>query len=110
MLWLLLAAPLLQSVDYQAEGIKALDSKQYDAAVDLFKKALAADSQDYAAHFHLALAYSLLNKDADAIPEYKKVLELKPGLYEAQLNLGICILRAEDPGPAIPYLKSASDQ
>jgi tetratricopeptide (TPR) repeat protein len=110
MLWLALAALLLQSVDYQSEGIKALDSKQYDAAVDLFKKAVAADSQDYGAHFHLALAYSLLNKDAEAIPEYRKVLELKPALYEAELNLGVCLLRAKDPGAAIPYLKAAADE
>src|SRR5690348_9866128 len=105
---ILLAALLLQTVDYQADGIKALDAKQYDAAVDLFKKAVAGDAQDYGAHFHLALAYSLLNKDADAIPEYRKVLELKPGLYEAELNLGICLLRAKDAPGALPYLKAAA--
>jgi len=109
MTWLLLAAMLLQSVDYQAEGIKALDAKHYDAAAELFQKAIAQDPQDFGAHFQLALAYSLSNRDADAIPEYKKVLELKPGLYEAELNLGICLLRAKDPAAAVPYLRAAAE-
>ena len=110
MSWLALAAVLLQSVDYQAEGIKALDAKQYGTAAELFKKAVAEDPRDYGAHFHLALSYSLLNRDTEAIPEYNKVLELKPGLYEAELNLGICLLRAKDPAAALTHLKGATEQ
>lgn len=106
----LLAALLLQAADHQADGIKALDAKQYDTAIDLFKKAIADDDKDYSAHFNLALAYSLLHRDSDAIPEYKKALELKPGLYEAQLNLGICMVRAKQAADAVPYLKSAVDE
>lgn len=109
-MWLILAALLVQNVDYQAEGIKALDGKRYDEAVGLFTKAVAEDPKDYAAHFHLALAYSLLGKDAEAIPEYKTVLELKPGLYEAELNMGISLLRIKDAPQALPYLKAASEQ
>lgn len=109
-MWFVLMAFLAQSVDFQAEGIKALDAKQYSTAVSLFTQAVAADPQDYSAHFHLALAYSLLDKDADAIPEYKTALQLKPGLFEAELNLGICLLRVQDADAAIPYLKSAAGQ
>jgi tetratricopeptide (TPR) repeat protein len=108
MTWVALAALFLQSVDYQAEGRKALDAKQYQAAADLFRKAVAADPQDYGAHFQLALAFSLMNQDAEAIPEYKKVLELKPGLYEAELNVGISLLRSKDAAGAVPYLKAAA--
>jgi tetratricopeptide (TPR) repeat protein len=107
-MWLALVALIAQSVDFQADGIKALDAQKYGVAVDLFTKAVAADPKDYAAHFHLALAYSLLNKDAEAIQQYKSVLELKPDLYEAELNLGICLLRIKDAAAAIPYLNSAS--
>ncbi len=109
-MWLVLVAFLAQTVDYQADGIKALDAKQYDTAVALFTKAIAVDPKDYGAHFHLALSYSLLGKDASAIPEYKTVLELKPDLYEAELNLGICLLRVKDPDGAVQYLKRASEQ
>ena len=109
-MWIVLVALLAQSADFQADGIKALDAQKYDEAVELFTKAVAADPKDYGAHFHLALAYSLLGKDANAIPEYKTVLELKPGLYEAELNLGISLLRSKDASAAIPYLKNAVEQ
>ena len=50
------------------------------------------------------------NKDALAIPEYKKTLELHPGLYEAQINLSMSLLNAHDPAAAIPFLKAAGEQ
>jgi len=74
------------TIDFATEGMKALESEKYERAVELFSKAVAADSSDYAAHFHLAFAYSMLQRDPEAINEYQKVLELKPGLYQARLN------------------------
>ena len=72
--------------NYYEQGLKALDQNQYQVAVDDFLKAIEADPQEYTLHFNLALAYSLLGRDAEAIPEYKKVLELKPGLYQAEAS------------------------
>lgn len=106
----LLAFLLAQAPDYLADGAKALDAKQYQAAADLFTKAIEADPKDYAAHFQLALAYSLLQKDPEAVAEYKSALELKPGLYEAELNAGMCLMRLKDANSALPYLKSAAEQ
>ncbi len=101
---------LAQAPDYAAEGGKALDAKNYSAAVDLFMKAIAADPKDYTAHFNLALSYSLLDRYAEAVPEYKITLELHPGLYDAQLNLGICLVRVKDGAAAIAPLKAAVEQ
>ena len=109
-MWVLLAIFLAQAVDFSAEGQKALDAQKYDAAVELFKKAVAEDPKDYGPRFNLALAYSLLGKDAESIPQYKAVLELKPGLYEAELNLGISLLRAKDAAGAVVQLKAAAEQ
>jgi tetratricopeptide (TPR) repeat protein len=100
----------LQSPDYTAEGEKALEAAKYDQAAELFGKAVAADPKDYAAHFHLALSYTMLKRDADGLAEYKKVLELKPGLYEAELNAGILLIRDKQPRDAAPYLQHAADQ
>ena len=100
----LLFAP---ATDFEAEGLKALDGKQYDQAAQLFAQAIQSDPKDYAAHFHLALAYSLLGKDADAVPEYQKTLELKPGLYQAELNLGILLVRMKQAQEAVPLLDAA---
>jgi protein O-GlcNAc transferase len=109
-MWLVLAALLVQSVDFQADGVKALNEQRYDAAVESLTKAVASDPKDYGARFNLALAYSLAGKDAEAIPHYRTVLELKPGLYEAELNLGMSLLRSKDAAGAIPYLRSAAAQ
>ncbi|MDQ6677660.1 MAG: tetratricopeptide repeat protein [Acidobacteriota bacterium] len=102
---------LLQAAaDPTEEGRKALDANQYDRAVELFQKAVAQDGKDYGAHFHLALAYSLKNDDAHAIPEYEKTLELKPGLYQGELNLGISLLRANRAADSAPHLAAAAIQ
>jgi Flp pilus assembly protein TadD len=87
--------------------MKALEAQKYEEAATLFAKAVAADPKDYGAHFHLALSYSLLERDAQAIAEYKIVLDLQPGLYEAQVNLGFLLVRTLDPTSAIPHLKAA---
>ena len=101
---------LLQTPDYNSDGLKALDEAKYPAAVEAFTKAIAADPKDYSAHFNLALAYSLLHKDAEGIAEYRKTLELKPGLYEAELNGGILLLRQKNPAEALPLLEKAAEQ
>ena len=100
----------LQATDYSADGLKALEAKKYDQAAELFGKAIAADPKDYAAHFHLALSYTMLKRDAEGIAEYRKVLELKPGLYEAELNVGILLIRYKQPAQAAPYLQQAVEQ
>ena len=46
-----------------------------------------------------ALVLGMLGKDADAVPVYRKTLELKPALYWGRdLNLGIILLRDKQPG------------
>jgi tetratricopeptide (TPR) repeat protein len=109
-MWFALALLLAQSTDFLTNGLKSLDAKQYDAAVESFTKAVAADPKDYSAHFHLALAYSMVGKNAEAIPQYKAALELKPGLYEAEINLGICMLRVKDAAAALTPLREAAAQ
>ena len=94
--------------NFSEQGMKALDEKRYPDAVDSLTQAIAADPKDYSLHFNLALAYSLMGKNAEAIPEYKKTLELKPDLYQAELNLGISLLREKQPAEAVQYLTAAA--
>src|SRR5262249_6914444 len=42
--------------------------------------------------------------------EYRKTLELKPGLYEAQLNAGILLLKQKQAAEAAPLLAGAAGQ
>jgi tetratricopeptide (TPR) repeat protein len=94
--------------NFSEQGLKALDEKRYPEAVQSLTQAIAANPKDYGLHFNLALAYSLMGKNAEAIPEYKKTLELKPDLYQAELNLGISLLREKQPAEAARYLTSAT--
>jgi tetratricopeptide (TPR) repeat protein len=110
-MWMILLVTLLaQTPDFTAQGLKALEDRQYDTAAALLTQAVAANPKDYAAHFNLALAYSLAGKDPQAIPEYKAVLDLQPGLYQAQLNLGISLVSVKEAAAAIPYLQKAAAQ
>lgn len=103
----LFALLFLQAPDFQAEGLKALDARKYPEAAELFAKAIEADAKDYAAHFHLALAFSFLNRDPEAAAEYRKALELKPALYEAESNLGILLLRGNSAAEGATHLAAA---
>jgi tetratricopeptide (TPR) repeat protein len=103
----LLLAFLFQA-DHAAEGRKALEANNYAMAEEHYRKALEADAADWPSRFHLALALSLQNKDAEAIDAYRKVLADQAGLYEAELNLGVLLLRQKDAGEAAKLLESAA--
>jgi tetratricopeptide (TPR) repeat protein len=107
-MWALAAFLFLFQADFTTEGMKALDEGKYEAAAQSFRKAIDADPKDYFAHFNLAMAYTLLQRDPEAVDEYRKTLELKPGLYEAELNGGIVLLRQKNPADALPLFEDAA--
>lgn len=109
-MWVLAALLFFQTAGPAADGLKALDEGRYDAAAQSFTKAIEADPSDFTAHFNLALAYSFLNRDTEGIAEYRKTLDLKPGLYQAQLNAGILLLRQKNAAEALPLLDAAVTQ
>jgi|SRR5579883_1887014 len=104
-LWLLLF--WWQAADPLAEGNKALEARQFDAAISAFQRAIAADKSDVQAHFNLALAYSEKGDNANAATEYREVLRLSPGLYQAEMNLGLVLMRAGSLSEALPFLAAA---
>jgi tetratricopeptide (TPR) repeat protein len=99
-----------QSPDALQAGMRALDAKDYVRAEQVFSSVSASDPKDYAALFYLALAETGLNKNSEAISDYGRVLQLRPGLYEAELNLGILELRENQPGRALEILEQAAKQ
>jgi Tfp pilus assembly protein PilF len=109
-MWAVAALFLLLQADYTSEGMKALEEGKYEAAVQAFGKAIEADSKDYFAHFNLAMAFTFLHRDGEAAAEYRKTLEIKPGLYEAELNGGIVLLRQKNPAEALPLFEDAVRQ
>lgn len=104
---LLLQAP---AADVAAEGLKALEEQRWQAAVDSFTKAVATDPKNHALRFNLAFALSMTGREPEAIAEYRRTLELSPGLYEAELNLGILLLNAKQFGEAAALLSRAVER
>jgi tetratricopeptide (TPR) repeat protein len=91
-------------------GMKALEANRFAEAEEIFQKAVKAEPADFSAWFHLAMAQSLqsvADKDRAATANYRKVLELKPGLYEAELNLGVLLLRQKLHKEAVGPLEAA---
>ena len=105
-----LALFFLQASDPVSDGQKALQDGKFDAAIQAFTQAIAADPKDYFSHFNLALAYGYLRRDAEGVAEYRKTLELKPGLFEAELNAGMLLVRDKEPAEALPLLEAAVEQ
>jgi predicted Zn-dependent protease len=105
----LLFLVLALAPDDVADALKLLDANKPAEAEPLLRKAIEADPADFFAHFNLALALSLQQKDPEAVAEYRKTLQIKPNLYEADLNLGTLLLRDKLPAEAVPILKEASE-
>jgi tetratricopeptide (TPR) repeat protein len=61
-----------------AEGNERYARGDYEAAVESFRAAIAADPRLPGPYRNLGLAYRALNRCADALPNYEKYLELKP--------------------------------
>jgi tetratricopeptide (TPR) repeat protein len=104
------AVLFLLQADPAARGLQALEAGNYAEAAEALEEAVARDPDNFAAHFNLAYARTMLGERNRAIAAYRKVLELKPGLYQAQLNLGILLLEAEQAAEALPLLKEAAAQ
>jgi tetratricopeptide (TPR) repeat protein len=95
--------------DFLAQGLKALDANDPITAEPLLRQAATAEPNDFSIHFNLALALSMQQKDPDAIAEFRRTLELKPALPQADLNLGMLLLRNKRPAEALPVLKEAAE-
>jgi tetratricopeptide (TPR) repeat protein len=89
-------------------GVQALQEKRYADAAQALERAIAAEPADYTLRYYLGLAYGALGRDGDAVAAYRKALELHPGLYEAQLNAAVVLLRMHDAGAALPLAEEAS--
>ena len=85
----------------------ALEKKDYDSAVQLLTKYLAAAPKDPIGHFQLGYAYTALDQWKQAEAEYRQAIALDPKLAPAQLNLGLVLLR-NDPAAAVEPLRQAA--
>jgi tetratricopeptide (TPR) repeat protein len=103
---LLLAAPAPQ--DALRDAAAALEKEDFATAAPLLQKALEEDAGNTDLRFNLAVAYTQLNRDAEAVEEYRKVLAAKPDLDSARQNLTLVLLRSDRFAEAAPELEKLS--
>src|SRR5438034_11317216 len=89
----------------QAES--AIEKKDYATAEPLLKKVVERDGNNYAAWFDLGFLYNALGQSEDSISAYRKSVAAKPDVFESNLNLGLMLARAGQPG-AEQFLRAAT--
>lgn len=81
--------------------------KAFDNAVKAYKKILAKNKKDDAAHFNLGRAYNKLNEDQDAMKALREAVKLKPDDAEYQLEYGAILMKLAQYAEAVGALKKA---
>jgi peroxin-5 len=74
---------------YEALGVVYNVSRDYDAAVDSFKRALLVRPDDYQLRNKLGATLANSNRSDEALPEYHAALKLKPKYTRGWLNMAI---------------------
>jgi Flp pilus assembly protein TadD len=95
--------PLTDLLD---EAQRAMDAKNFAAAIPPLQKFIAEEPEVAYGHFQLGYAYTALQRSDEARTEYERAMALDPKMPEAPLNLGILLLE-RDPASAVAPLQKA---
>jgi Tfp pilus assembly protein PilF len=98
------SAPQSSPVD-QAEA--AIDKESWAEAETLLQDAVAKDPKDYRAWFDLGFTYTSQDKTSEAAQAYRHSVDIKPDIFESNLNLGISLAKLGNP-EAAKYLAAAT--
>lgn len=94
----------LSENEISVQAYKAALMGQYEAAVALYKKALAKDPENVSYLYSIGAVYQKLAQYNDAKVMYKKVLAIDPNHKSAMSNY-IILMSEQQPGQAILELK-----
>ncbi|MBK7707861.1 MAG: tetratricopeptide repeat protein [Acidobacteria bacterium] len=91
-----------------AQAARTKDSeKSFENAVKAYKRLLAANTKDDAAHYNLGRAYEKLDEDEDALKSLREAVKLKPESTEYQTGLGSILIKLAQYDEAVRVLKKA---
>jgi Flp pilus assembly protein TadD len=90
---------------HEAEDL--LQKQQYAQAEEKLQPLMAAQAKNPQAWFDLGFAQSHQEKTKDAVASYQKAVDLAPDWFEANLNLGLDLVKAGNSTAAAPVLKHA---
>jgi tetratricopeptide (TPR) repeat protein len=86
LLWLTVLAAVLapaaigadSAADYRRQAVAYSHRKQWDKAIELYRRALAAEPEDADTHYNLALALKYKGEAAASVEEFERAVKLKP--------------------------------
>lgn len=81
--------------------------KSFENAVKAYKKILAKDPKDDAAHYNLGRSYNKLNQDPEALKSLQQAVKLKPDDGDYQTELGVILIKLAQYQEAVSALKKA---
>ena len=89
----------------QAENL--IQKGDFAGAETLLKKALDKDPNNYQAWFDLGFVLNRLGRTDESIVAYRKSVDAKPDVFESNLNLGLMLVRTNNPD-AEQFLRAAT--
>jgi tetratricopeptide (TPR) repeat protein len=100
-------ACLLRSVCYNDLGNVYLRLKEYNKAIEAFKRAIELDPTDASAYDRVGEVYSLLEQQNQARVAHQRALELDPQRYTSLLSLALIEQQAENQDQAAVLVDQA---
>jgi Flp pilus assembly protein TadD len=89
----------------QAEDL--LQRQQYSQAEEKLQALVNRQAGNPQFWFDLGFAQSHQDKTQEAVAAYRKAVDLAPNWFEANLNLGVDLLKSENPSAAVAVLQHA---
>jgi len=90
-----------------AQAEDAIQKNDFTGAETLLKKAIDKDPNNYQAWFDLGFVLNRLGRTEESIAAYRKSVAAKPDVFESNLNLGLMLVRANNPD-AEQFLRAAT--
>jgi tetratricopeptide (TPR) repeat protein len=84
-----------------------LQAQQFAQAEEKLKALTESQARNPQFWFDLGFAQSHQEKTGDAVAAYQKAVELAPDWFEANLNLGLDLIKSNKSAAAVPVLKHA---
>jgi len=90
-----------------AQAEDAIQKSDFTGAETLLKKAIEKDPNNYQAWFDLGFVLNRVGRADESIAAYRKSVTAKPDVFESNLNLGLMLVRANNPD-AEQFLRAAT--
>lgn len=93
-------------------GMQKFESRDYEAALNLFGELLSRDASNMAGHFYSGISYQETGKYDHALNEYKTVISNADNLFteQAEWYSGLCYLQTGDTRKAVRQFRDIAQR